>query len=395
MKTLLFLAATSLTAACSWSQFDALSDTTTVRATERPDGIKATEYGVSIAGATLPGEMSGGKVAVLSSGSGNYSTLILDPGGVAQSLGDNEPLAPHTIDTVTTKGTVLFDGMGQIALVDNSNVGTIVALSGAPDALTLEQQIPTPATPDATAFVNGQLVVGVTVTQPMTANVFSARGTAVTSCVLNNGATPVAPVAPAAIAIDGATLWIYTKAGDLDGYPLAALETCTVAAPISPTTAKLTGPAAASGGHLDIVTDGSSKYAILTSFDTASTSTGAVQVVNITATATPVLSGAVIAAPGVKAAAYDTFDGVGLLVLGYPSRANGSTAGAGAVDLHTFSSGVLAVTATDTLSIPSSDSNHLFGRAVTTTRYNGKPIVVVAADNVVYSFYQTSLYAKR
>lgn len=393
MKTLMFLAVTSLTAACSWTQFDNLADSTAVRAAERPDGVKATEYGVSIAGATPPSEMSGGKIAILSSGTGNYSTLVLDPGGVAQTLGDNEALGMHTLDSVTGKGVVLFDHVGQVVVVDNSNVGTIVAISGSPDALSNpDQQVPSPAMPDATSFVNGQLVVGVTVTQPMTANVFSVKGTAVTSCLLNDGTTTVAP---AAVAIDGATLWLYTKAGDFYGYSLAALDACTTAVPISPKTVKLAGPVAANGGHLDIVSDGASKYAILTSFDTASTSTGAVQLVNITAPATPVSSGAVISAPGVKAAAYDSFDGVGVLVLGYPTRASGSTAGAGAVDLHSFTGGALSTTASDTLSIPNSDSNHLFGRAVTTTRYNGKPIVVVAADNVVYSFYQTTLYAKR
>ena len=144
-----------------------------------------------------------------------------------------------------------------------------------------------------------------------------------------------------------------------------------------------------------IITEGTSKYAILTAYDTAATSIGAIQLVNITTAATPVLAGSVISAPGVRAAAYDTFDGSGVLVIGYPGRANGSTSGAGAVDLHTVTGGAIAATASDTLQIPNGDSNHLFGRAVTTTRYNGQPIVVVAADNVVYSFYQTSLYAKR
>ncbi len=392
MKKLFFLAATSLVGACSWSQFDALSDTTTVRGNEKPDGVKATEYGVSLAGVTLPAETSGGKIAILSSGSGNYSTLKLDPGGVAQDLGDNETLGAHTIDSVTSKGTVLFDGVGQVVLVDNSNVGTVVAVSGSPDALSLDQQIPTPATPDATAFANGQLVIGVTSTGPTAGNIFSAKGTAVTSCLFTDGA---AAIAPAAVAIDSTMLWVYTKTGALLGYPLTALDACVVTAPIGPTTAKVMGPVAANNGHLDLVTEGASKYAILTAYDTASTSTGAVQLVNITTAAAPVLAGSVISAPGVRAAAYDTFDGSGVLVLGYPSRANGSTSGAGAVDLHTVTGGAIAATASDTLQIPNSDSNHLFGRAVTTTRYNGQPIVVVAADNVVYSFYQTSLYAKR
>ncbi len=85
------------------------------------------------------------------------------------------------------------------------------------------------------------------------------------------------------------------------------------------------------------------------------------------------------------------------VVLGFPNRADATTVGAGAVDLHTIAldTGVLDGTPSQVLTVPNADANHLFGRSVTTTNYNGKPIVVAAASNTVYSYYATELYEKR
>ncbi len=293
MKPLLFLA--MMTAACSWSKFDDLSDQTPVRATETPDGVSATSYGVSIVGATLPGETSGGKIAVLSSGPGNYSTLDLDPDGSSIDLGDNEKLGNHTIDSVTTKGVVLFDGVGQVALVDNSNVGTVVAVLGAPDALANDQQIPTALPPDTATFVGGLVWVGVTPTTASPANIAGNDGQNKFACQALDGAlpTPMA-VQPAAIALsaDKAVLWVYAKTGGLFSYHVSDLEACGNAptpVQVAPASATLKTtdtmaalPAAPNAGHLDLVVEGASTYAILTAYDSTSSATGFVDVFDIT-----------------------------------------------------------------------------------------------------------------
>jgi hypothetical protein len=386
VKTILVLA---LASGCSWTQFDDLSDQTPARAEEKPDGIKSSEYGIAIAGATAPTETSGGKIAILSSGPGSYSTLELDAGGTAQNLGDNETLGQHTIDSLTAAATLLFDGTSQVALIDNSNVGTIVAITGSVDGLSVDQQVPTSVKPDATAFVNGEVVVTATAGAGMP-NLFSVKGTAVVSCSAVDGATSM-PLTASAIAIDGTKLWVYTKAGAFFGYDLTALNAAATCTALAPNTATVTTGAAANGAHVDIV---ASKFAVLTAYDLPSTTAGAVTVVDLS---TMMMVGTPIAAQGVKSAAFDTFDGQGVVVLGYPNRNDGGTTGVGAVDLHRLdvTAGTLEPTPAQTLTIPGAGADHVFGRAVTTTKYNGKSIVVVAADNTVYSYYATQLYSKR
>jgi hypothetical protein len=385
VKTIILLA---LASGCSWTTFDDLSDSTPVRAQEKPDGNKSADYGTALVGATTPGDSDGGKLAVLSSGPGNYSTLELDTGGKAQNVGDSETLGQHTIDSITPAATLLFDGTNQVALIDNSNVGTVVVISGSVDGLSVDQQVPTSAHPDATAFVNGQAIVGVTSTGGMP-NVFSVKGTAVVSCGLIDNA--MMPLAPAAVAIDGAKLWAYTKTGAFFGYDLTKLDNAPDCLALQPNTTAAMAAPAANGAHIDIV---GGKFAVVTAYDLASTSAGSVSVIDLTAMAAV---GSPLAAPGVHSAAFNTFDGQGIVVLGYPNRSVDGTTAVGEVDLHKLdaTTGTLSATADATLSIPNADSNHVFGRAVTTTSYNGKPIVVAAASNTVYSFYQTSLYAKR
>lgn len=389
MKTLILLAAATLAPACSWTQFDDLSDTTPARAEDKPDGVKSSDYGIQVTGATVPSNTSGGTIAVLSTGPGGFSTLELDPGGKDQNLGDNETLGQHTIDSLTSNAQLLFDGVGSIALVDNSNVGTIIAVTGNANGLTVDTQVGTSAHPIGTTFANGELVIAVDAPAGM-ANVFSVKGTAVVNCTLNDNASM--PLAVAAIAIDGTKLWAYAKSGAFFGYDLAALDAPATCMNLVPTSAVAMAGPAMNGGHIDVI---AGKFAIVTAFDSATSTTGSVQVV---ATSPAVaLVGTAVAAAGVRSAAFATLPDKGMVVLGFPNRADGTTAGAGAVDLHSIAldTGVLDGTPAQVLTIPNADANHLFGRSVTTTNYNGKPIVVAAASNTVYSYYATELYEKR
>jgi len=387
VKKIFFLAA--LAPACAWTQFDDLADSTPARAEEKPDGVKASDYGIIVTGATVPSNTSGGTIAVLSAGPGNFSTLQLDPGGKDQNLGDSESLGQHTIDSLTGNAQLLFDGVGSIALVDNSNVGTIIAVTGNTSGLTVDTQVGTSAHPIGTAFANGELVVA---TEPVTgmSNVFSVKGTAVVNCTLNDNLGM--PLAAAAIAIDGTKLWAYAKSGAFFGYDLAALDAPGTCTSLAPTSAVAMAGAAMNGGHIDVI---AGKFAIVTSFDSTTTTTGAVQVV---ATSPAVaLVGSPVAASGVRSAAFATLADKGMVVLGYPNRADTTTTGAGAVDLHAIAldTGVLDATPAQVLTIPGAETNHLFGRSVSTTNYNGKPIVVASATNTVYSYYATMLYDKR
>ncbi|MEO6775649.1 MAG: hypothetical protein ABI467_21995 [Kofleriaceae bacterium] len=390
MKKLILLAVmVPMVPACSWTQFDDLADSTPARATEKPDGVKSSDYGIVVVGATVPSNTSGGTIAVLSAGPGNFSTLELDPGGKVQNLGDSESLGQHTIDSLTGNAALLFDGVGSIALVDNSNVGTIIAVTGNTSGLSVDTQVGSSAHPVGTAFANGELVVAVEPAAGMP-NVFSAKGTAVVNCTLNDDTGM--PLAAAAIAIDGTKLWAYAKTGAFFGYDLAALDLMSTCTNLAPTSAVAMAGPAPNGGHIDVI---AGKFAIVTSFDTTTTTAGQVQVVATSPTVA--LVGTAIAASGVRSAAFATLSDQGMVVLGYPNRADTTTTGAGAVDLHTIAlgTGMLDATPAQILTIPGVETNHLFGRSVTTTNYNGKPIVVASASNTVYSFYATALYEAR
>ncbi|MEO8549150.1 MAG: hypothetical protein ABI678_04235 [Kofleriaceae bacterium] len=395
MKTLILLVAA--TSGCAWTTFDDLSDTTPARAEEKPDGVKSSDYGIAIVGATGT-ESTGGTLGVLSAGPGNFSTLKLNP--TTQDLGNSESLGQHTIDSLSGNATLLYDGAGKIALVDNSNSSTVIVVTGDTNGLRVDTQIPTSAHPIATTYVNDKVVVATDAPSGMP-NVFAVSGgNGVVSCRLVDSIGR--PVGAAAVAIDGTKLWVYTKAGQFFGYALSALDTpvgcggndmngTPVGAPLAPSTMIVSAGAAPNGGHIGIA---AGKFAVLVAYDLPSTTTGAVQVVAISTD--PVAVGTPVAASGVRSAAFDVLPSEGMLVLGYPNRQIGSTPSAGAVDLHTLAldTGVLSSPA-EVLSIPGADSNSLFGRSVTTTKYNGNVIVAASASNVVYSYYQTTLYDKR
>lgn len=394
MKALILSA---LVTGCAWSSFDDLSDQTPARANEKPDGVKASDYGIAVVGAT-GSETTGGTIGVLSAGPGNFSTIKLNP--TSQDLGNSEALGQHTIDSLTGNATLLYDGAGKIALIDNSNSSTVIVVTGDETGLKVDTQIPTSAHPLATAYQNDKIVVATDAPAGM-ANVFTVTGgNAVVSCRLTDSVGM--PLAAAAVALDGTKLWAYTKSGQFFGYTLSALDTATgcggndmngnpVGTPLAPSTGIVMAGAAPNGGHIGIIPG---KFAVLVSYDIPSTMTGAVQVASIDAA--PMAVGTPIAAAGVHSAAVDQLSATeGLLVLGYPNRQIGSTPSAGAVDLHTIADSGAVSAPAEVLSIPNADANHLFGRSVTTTKYNGGVIVVASASNVVYSYYQTTLYEKR
>jgi hypothetical protein len=371
-------------AGCSWTTFDDLAKTTPAQAIEKPDNLKASEFAVAIVGVTSG--QTGGTFAVLSSGSGNYATIDVAADG-STSLGDNEALGQHTIDSITPNAILVTDGMGQGAIVDNSNVGTVVAIHGPVAGLNVDQQVPTSAHPDAATFAGGRLIIVATSTTGGNAFDVGASG-GVTSCILNETATVA--LSAAAIAAKGTTLYAWSKTGALVSYDLAMLDACPAANPTTPIVGSpvaATTPGPMNGGRIDF--DGS--FAVLTAYDSAQTMTGQVSVVDV---ATATMVGTPLAAHGVHSAVIDTFGGMPALVLGYPNRTVTNVANAGAIDIHPIdAAGMVATTPSETISLAQSNSNHVFGRSVTTMKHNNSTIILVDASNTVYAYFKTSLYA--
>jgi hypothetical protein len=370
---------------CAWGAFDDLADTTPARAQEKPEGLKsATDYGFAVVGATQ-GD-TGGTLAVLSTSSGNYSTLTYDQNGKS-TLGDNEALGIHTIDSLTPNAILLSNGAGQAAIVDNGNSAVIVGIHGPVAGLSADMQVPTSSHPDAALYAGDRLLIFAAPdnTTPMMTNAYNLLANV--SCKLLDDTAM--PLSVAAVGADATHLWVWTKAGKFFGYPIAVLDnaSCTGA----PTAVVMTTAPPANGGHVDVI----GNFAVLTSFDTPASQSGQVTVVNLVTLAAV---GTPLIAHGVHSAALDMLDGGhAMVVLGYPERASGGTSNAGEVDLHTLDlvGGTLGPTPSQTLSIPQADQDLSFGRSVTTMRFNGAPIVVVAATNVVYAYLATALYTKR
>ena len=384
------LALGALLAGCSWSTFDDLSDTTPVRAVEKPDGIKASDFAVAIVGVTQATETTGGHLAVLSAGAGNYSTIDFDA-KAATSLGDTEGLGIHTIDSLTPNAILLTNGAGQAAIVDNGNSAVIVGIHGPVTGLSADMQIPTANHPDAALYVGDRLLIFAAPdsTTPNMTNAYNLIDNVACRLLDDQGAD----LSVVAAAADDTNLWVWTKTGSFFAYPITVLDPGATPCTGTPG-AVVTTAVPTTGGHIDLV----SHYAILTAFDAPAATAPMGQVVVVdTMAAPPVAVGTPLIAHNVRAVSVDTFDAVGAVVLGYPGRTVGTTTNAGEVDLHPFdlATGELTATPAQMLSIAQADSNLTFGRTLTTMRYNNAPILVVGASNVIYAYLETTLYMKR
>lgn len=385
MKALAF--ALVLSAGCSWTTFDDLSDTTWVHAQETPDSDQS-DYAVGLVNATTD---SPGELAVLSGSPANYSTLGFDAtGSTNETL--SQALGVHSISTLSVHPLFIGDDAGNVAIVDKGIDGPLVVIHGTAGQLTDSQLSSTDAV-DAATFAGSTIVVTSAGATPTASkpNAFLVNATVV-NCALTDGSNN--PMAAAALASDGTTVWAYSRDGKIIGYALSDLmSSCgntQTPSPQGPSGGKVvtTTAPAANGGYLALV----GSFAVAVAFDSPSSMTGAISVVDLTMLKQV---GTSIAVPGVQSAKLATFGTMPGLALGFPGRTVGTTTNVGQVELHTFdtTSGAVAGDAAELLSIPQADANLTFGRALTALQYNGKTILVVAADNVVYAYYETTLYS--
>lgn len=389
MKALAF--ALVLSAGCSWTTFDDLSNTTWVHAQETPDSDQS-DYAVALVNATTN---SPGELAVLSGSPANYSTLGFDASGSTNET-LSQALGVHSISTLSAHPLFIGDGAGDVAIVDKGIDGPLVVIHGTAGQLT-DSQLSSTDPVDAGAFAGSTIVVTSAGPTPTTGkpNAFLVDSTVVNCELVEDGSG--APMAAAALASDGVTVWAYTRDGKLIGYALSDLTTSCANSQMpgaqGPSSGKVVTalPAAANGGYVALV-GSPAIFAVAVAFDSPSSMTGAVSVVDLTMLKQV---GATIAMPGVQSAQLATFGTMPALALGFPGRTVGTTTNVGQVELHTVDTSVGAVSgdAAELLSIPQADANLAFGRAVTALQYNGNTILAVAADNVVYAYYETTLYS--
>jgi hypothetical protein len=385
------LALTLALSACSWTTFGDLSDTTWVHAQETPDSDQS-NYAVAIVNSTTdqPGEL-----AVLSGTPANYSTLDFDPtGSTSETL--TQPLGQHSISTLSNHPAFVGDGSGDVAIVDKGIDGPLVVIHGTASQLT-DSQLSSTDPVDAATFSATDIIVASSGMTPTAGkpNAWLVQAT-VTNCALvdESGTTPMAA---SALASDGTNVYAYSRTGEFLVYTRAdfeaGCESSQTPGPITPIAHAMTTAPAANGGYIGL----GGSFAILVAYDSPSTMTGAVSVVSLGAS--PAQVGASIATAGVEAAQLGTFGAAGTgtpaLALGFPSRTVGTTTDVGEVELHMAdaTSGAVNGDVWETLSIPQADADLVFGRGLAAMTYNGSTILVVAASNVVYAYYETMVYS--
>ncbi|HEX4452822.1 MAG TPA: hypothetical protein VH143_18230 [Kofleriaceae bacterium] len=386
------LALTLVLSACSWTTFGDLSDSTWVHAQETPDSDQS-NYAVAIVNSTTdqPGEL-----AVLSGTPANYSTLDFDPtGSTSETL--TQPLGQHSISTLSNHPAFVGDGSGDVAIIDKGIDGPLVVIHGTASQLT-DSQLSSTDPVDAATFAGADIIAASSGMTPAGGkpNAWLVQAT-VTNCALvdESGTTPMAA---SALASDGTNVYAYSRTGEFLVYARTDFETkcesSQTPGPLAPTAHAMTTAPAANGGYIGLV---GGSFAILVAYDSPSTMTGAVSVIALGASPSQV--GASVATAGVQAAQLATFGEAGpdapALALGFPSRTVGTTTDVGEVELHMVdaTSGAVNGDVWETLSIPQADADLVFGRGLAAMTYNGSTILVVAASNVVYAYYETMVYS--
>jgi hypothetical protein len=370
--------------ACKWTDFDDLADQTWVRSTEK-QSVSSNDYALAIVGATA--STTGGRLAVVSNDSPSYSTLEHDGATGDTKVGPNiQRLGNHFIAVLAEQPILLGDGAGKIALVERAiDQGNVAVVFGPADAIA-DLTFPAMGIPDAATYAGADLVISVT-TPSGEPNLFYVTTTAAPAgCVAEDDAAM--PLSAAALAADATHLWAWTKRGVLLRYLLADVSGCD-ATPITPVTGtyETTGFSPGSAARIHLV----GPIAILAAHADRSRNSE-IAVVN-TADLSEVERRTGSAVEGLRSSELAAWGGTSYLVVGYPDRTVAGVV-AGQVELYAIDPAAPALTATPALVLhdASPESGQQFGRSVTTMKFNDKPILVVAANNEVFSYYKTSLY---
>jgi len=381
-----FILLAAMLTACKWTDFDDLSDQTWVHAQDKPS-IGSTDYAISITGAS--DGTDGGRLAVVSTDSPTYSTIVYDAKG-GSKIGDNPlKLGQHFITSLSEKPILVSDDLGHVALVEKAiDAGQIAVVSGQADLpadLAFAGNAPTSAVWDGT-----NLLIAAPAPTAGAPNLFVVDGTSnMPSCALTdeNGM----PLQAAAIATSAGKLWVWSKSGSVMAYDQTALVAgCT-------TVPKATGAftqafTPGSGARIHIVGDGTHEWAILAGASSDKTAPGEVVVLDLMQDP-PAQVGTTLTVDGLLSSTVAVLDTKTYVVLGIPSAQVGSTT-SGEVAIHDFdpTNGTLGDMASEVLNDAQPENNQLFGRDVTTMKFNGHTILVVAASNEVFAYYRTSLY---
>jgi hypothetical protein len=402
--------------ACSWTQFDDLSNTTWAHAQDKPSSSVEADFGIAILPAAPSSSQMGGRLAVLGVGapsldvvkfdaSGNNSSVFFDSNisatGIVQFPDQPLFVKPRTAQLADEVAIVVAPGdtslrilLGQGLASDQPVVpqapitvgGTTVLSLNTADAATYLTPPGTPAAEQLVVASNGTVV-----------GIDRAMGVAKPPCVLVDfaGTTTISIAAMASFPItalaDGVAVW--TKAGQLLVYKSDIFNGCTMGDATSRPIAAGADTGFMPGTGARIHYAGGSLLLLASRQAGASGGPNTLSsrvVAYSVATATPVVVGAPLDNNGLHASAVATFGSAQFAILGFPQASVGGVT-AGQVELHTLDATAgIAATASMTLNRAQPESGSAFGRAVSTMSYNGQTILAVGASNDVFAYYRLS-----
>lgn len=388
--------------ACSWTAFDDLKDDTWVTATGKPDN-DSSNWGVAIQRGQASG--TGGRLVVMGANQSLYSELVVAPNGSID-------VAPNQLELSSQFGIGNLDAQpiliadpasNDVALVTSSGAGSIAVLKGTNGVLVVHQVFG-PSTPDAATYMTPPAPAPTT-SQTLVAQADEVFGTFFTnppnpqlSCKLRDeAAAPLMVRALGAVPPTGATqdVLAWGANGKLVRYPPAIFSGATGVA------ACATGLAAAAG---DVVTTAfmpgkgsqiltfevdATRYAVLQGHGDGNT--GFLALVNLT---TMTLVGTPRTENGIKTAALMESGGKRYVVAGYPDATVDGTTGAGQVQVFEIDVASGIGNSVLTLHDAEPEGDQKYGRSVTVMPLDGKPLIVVAADNEVFTYFRTNLYSE-
>jgi len=375
---------------CSWADFDDLSDQTWVTSTEKPN-VKSSDYGVAIQRGARTG--SGGTLVVIGAGQATYSELSYQASGKAS-------LAPTALELNSQFGIGNLDAQpiliadptsDDVSLVVNSGGNAIAVLTGTGQINV--HQVFGPSQPDAATYMQppNRLDNGMKQpVQPLVASGDTVFGTFFMTppnpqpkCQLVGAAgDPAVAVRGLGTVVNGTVddVIVWAASGKLYKYPSSVFNGC--ATTQAPALSSPMPPPVAPGHFAQILTVDAT-HVLLQGHGDAD-ETGFLQVYDA-GTLMPI--GAAITLPKLKTATVLTQGTKKFAVAGYPTEPVG-----GQVRIFEITASGLAAQPAETLSDAQPDNNHLFGRAVAAMPFNDTQIVVVAADNEIYSYFRTQLY---
>ena len=395
-----------LLGACSWGKFDDLRDEAWVRAVENPDDDSA-NWAVAIQRGNRE-STSGGRLAVFGSSQTLFNELLYKADGSVEVSSNQQKLnSQFGIGNLDPQPIVLADpATDDIALITKSGGASIAVLHGTNGQLAVTP-IFGPDIPEAATFMVAPGFGALPSPQP--AQPLVSKGDEVfgafytppepnfqqPKCKLMNGADAVTIRAlgtyrPAAAMTDDVIVW--SGAGELLIYPSDVFNgtrgtVCAGGTVATPTAAVDTGFSPGLGSQI-LAVDG--RHVVLQGHSDGGA--GFLALYDLEAVGGPAIVGPPRTDAGIAIATMLDLGTEQLVVVGYPgARIDGVASGQVQAFTVSTSTGI-STNPVVTLYDAQPDEDQSFGRGVAAMRFNGRNIIVVAANNEVFAYYRTAVY---